>query len=169
MMDQISHSKCSLHRWHQLCLLILSKQFHKKVQSALKFTETNASALLKSFTTISSHLWFFYLLLPPPQILHTQQLLLSIWLLHSLMWLSLPQFPLHKLHVKLLFTRATYCKKSSDLCFLLTFTACILLVPEAKGRIHSLLLRSSLHRSLKAALQLLWVQPPNTYMDWFES
>lgn len=29
------------------------------------------------------------------------------------------------------------------------------LLPEAKGRIHSLLLRSSLHRSLKAALQLL--------------
>lgn len=49
------------------------------------------------------------------------------------------------------------------------FTGSSGLVPEAKGRIHSLLLRSSLHRSLKAALQLLCVQPPNTYMDWLES
>lgn len=45
----------------------------------------------------------------------------------------------------------------------------LLRLPEAKGRIHSLLLRSSLQRSLKAALQLLCVQPPNTYMDWLES
>lgn len=42
-------------------------------------------------------------------------------------------------------------------------------VPEASGRIHSLLFRSSLHKSLNAALQLLCVQPPNTYIDWFES
>lgn len=43
------------------------------------------------------------------------------------------------------------------------------LSPDARGRIHSLLFRSSLQRSLKAALQLLCVQPPNTYIDWLAS
>lgn len=43
------------------------------------------------------------------------------------------------------------------------------LSPDARGRIHSLLFKSSLQRSLKAALQLLCVQPPNTYIDWLAS
>lgn len=60
------------------------------------------------------------------------------------------QLPLHK---KLLVSR-TVVKgvTTSDLC---CSYQPVKLLPEAKGRIHSLLLRSSLHRSLKAALQLL--------------
>lgn len=55
----------------------------------------------------------------------------------------------------------TYAKKS----FVERQKSAVHHLPEANGRIHSLLFRSSLQRSLKAALQLLWVQPPKTYID----
>lgn len=161
---QISHRKrLFTHVFLSIPSMSSHKRFIKKLQE-IKCKCTSKIKLLQCHF-ISASLFFYYL----------QITLLSCFRVSYdyiyLMWFYLSQFSLcnPQMEFLYLYTRGPHRKKGSAFCFLWAFTACNLLLPEANGRIHSLLLRSSLHRSLKAALQLLWVQPPNTYMDWFES